>query len=44
MTCHSGVTLAPMHATVLAKWLKDSANAPDLEAFDENRFAFSDAA
>ncbi|UWQ85996.1 NAD(P)/FAD-dependent oxidoreductase [Leisingera caerulea] len=44
VTCHSGVTLAPLHAGVLAEWIDDTSNAPDLEAFDENRFAISDAA
>jgi len=44
VTCHSGVTLAPLHATILADWLEGTSNAPDLEAFDENRFALSDAA
>ncbi|MFZ1468784.1 MAG: FAD-dependent oxidoreductase [Paracoccaceae bacterium] len=44
VTCHSGVTLASLHATALADWINDTANAPDLEAFDENRFALSDAA
>ena len=44
VTCHSGVTLAPLHASILADWIDDTANAPDLEAFDENRFALSDAA
>ena len=44
VTCHSGVTLAPLHATALAEWIDETSNAPDLEAFDENRFALSDAA
>ena len=44
VTCHSGVTLAPLHATALAEWIDDLSSAPDLEAFDENRFALSDAA
>ncbi|WP_137113994.1 FAD-dependent oxidoreductase [Mesorhizobium sp. GR13] len=44
VTCHSGVTLAPLHATTLANWIDDTSNAPDLEAFDENRFTLSDAA
>jgi glycine oxidase len=44
VTCHSGVTLAPMHATALADWINTTSDAPDLEAFDENRFALSDAA
>ncbi len=44
VTCHSGVTLAPLHATALADWINDTADAPNLEAFDEDRFALSDAA
>lgn len=44
VTCHSGVTLAPLHASILADWIEETPNAPDLEAFDENRFALSDAA
>lgn len=44
VTCHSGVTLAPLHATTLAAWIDGTGDAPDLEAFDENRFALSDAA
>ncbi|MCC0064950.1 MAG: FAD-binding oxidoreductase [Defluviimonas sp.] len=44
VTCHSGITLAPLHASVLADWIENTETAPDLEAFDENRFALSDAA
>lgn len=44
VTCHSGVTLAPMHASVLADWIDDTLQTPDLEAFDEHRFTLSDAA
>jgi len=44
VTCHSGVTLAPLHASVLADWIEDTSAAPDLEGFDENRFSLSDAA
>jgi glycine/D-amino acid oxidase-like deaminating enzyme len=44
VTCHSGVTLAPLHAGELAKWIEQNEDAPDLEAFDENRFALSSAA
>ncbi len=39
VTCHSGVTLASAHAVELPKWLLGAADAPDLEAFDEIRFA-----
>jgi glycine/D-amino acid oxidase-like deaminating enzyme len=44
VTCHSGVTLAAFHGTKLADWLEDTAAAPDLEAFDEHRFALSASA
>ena len=38
VTCHSGVTLAPMHATKLVDWLDKNDLAPDLEAFSDARF------
>ena len=41
ITCHSGVTLAPLHATLLGGWIDGTPDAPDLEAFDERRFALS---
>ncbi|HBB81699.1 MAG TPA: FAD-binding oxidoreductase [Sulfitobacter sp.] len=44
VTCHSGVTLAPLHASVLADWILNTSPTPDLEAFDECRFALSHAA
>lgn len=44
VTCHSGVTLAPLHASILADWIEETSNAPDLEAFDEHRFPLSNAA
>lgn len=44
VTCHSGVTLAPLHASVLADWIENTSTAPDLEAFDEHRFTLSNAA
>ena len=44
VTCHSGVTLASLHASVLAHWIENTSAAPDLEAFDEHRFALSTAA
>jgi len=44
VTCHSGITLAPLHATALADWIDAKAGAPDLEAFDENRITLSPAA
>lgn len=44
VTCHSGVTLASLHASLLADWIEGNSGAPDLEAFDEHRFAISTAA
>lgn len=38
-TCHSGVTLAAVHARLLPDWLEGAATAPDLEVFSEDRFA-----
>ena len=38
VTCHSGVTLASLHASTLADWIAQSTLAPNLEAFDEIRF------
>lgn len=39
VTCHSGITLAAAHARLLPLWLEGRADAPDLEAFGEQRFA-----
>ena len=39
ITCHSGVTLAAAHTDLLAKWILDHSDGPDLEGFDETRFA-----
>ena len=39
VTCHSGVTLAAAHARLLPRWLEDLPDAPDLEKFNERRFA-----
>lgn len=44
VTCHSGVTLASLHSTLLAQWLIDSSNSSMVEAFNESRFALSVAA
>jgi len=44
VTCHSGVTLAPLHTSVLAEWILNTSATPELEAFDECRFALSHAA
>jgi glycine/D-amino acid oxidase-like deaminating enzyme len=41
VTCHSGITLAAAHAGFLPDWLEGRADAPDLEAFSEDRFAVS---
>ena len=38
VTCHSGVTLASLHVSVLSDWIENTSAAPDLEAFDEDRF------
>lgn len=44
VTCHSGVTLASLHSTLLAQWLIDGSHSPTLEAFNESRFTLSVAA
>lgn len=44
VTCHSGITLAAVHSRLLPLWLEGRADAPDLEAFSETRFAVSSAA
>jgi glycine/D-amino acid oxidase-like deaminating enzyme len=44
ITCHSGITLAAAHARLLPLWIEGRADAPDLEAFSERRFAISTAA
>ncbi|GIT89168.1 FAD-binding oxidoreductase [Roseobacter sp. OBYS 0001] len=44
VTCHSGVTLASMHASSLVEWIENTPAAPDLEAFDEHRFSLSNLA
>lgn len=44
VTCHSGVTLAPLHASVLADWIENTSETPDLGEFDESRFTLSHAA
>jgi len=41
VTCHSGITLAAVHARVLPDWLEGTRAAPDLEVFSEDRFAVS---
>lgn len=38
VTCHSGVTLAAVHAVDLPQWIVSAENGPDLSAFSENRF------
>lgn len=39
VTCHSGITLAAVHARLLPDWLEGAAVAPDLEVFGEARFS-----
>jgi glycine/D-amino acid oxidase-like deaminating enzyme len=41
VTCHSGITLAAVHALRLGAWLEGAADAPDLEEFSEQRFEIS---
>jgi glycine/D-amino acid oxidase-like deaminating enzyme len=41
VTCHSGITLAAAHARLLPDWLEGTDAAPDLEVFNEARFAVS---
>ncbi len=38
ISCHSGITLAAAHSYLLPHWLEDSADAPNLEVFSEERF------
>ena len=44
VTCHSGITLASLHCSLLAEWIIDASNQSTLEAFSENRFSISSAA
>lgn len=37
-TCHSGITLAPLHANVIAKWVAGSGMPDSLSAFSLKRF------
>ncbi|MEP2530195.1 FAD-binding oxidoreductase [Shimia sp.] len=39
VTCHSGITLAAVHARSLPNWLTGVGKVPDLEVFGESRFA-----
>ncbi|KPN63860.1 Glycine/D-amino acid oxidase [Aliiroseovarius crassostreae] len=41
VTCHSGITLSAAHARLLPDWLEGTDAAPDLEVFNEDRFAIS---
>lgn len=41
VTCHSGITLAAVHARFLPDWLERTGAAPDLEVFSEDRFSVS---
>jgi hydrogen cyanide synthase HcnC len=38
VTCHSGVTLAAVHAGAVPDWVLNKGHAPDLSSFDESRF------
>ena len=38
ITCHSGVTLASLHASILSDWIDNNIKTPNLEAFNEARF------
>jgi glycine/D-amino acid oxidase-like deaminating enzyme len=38
VTCHSGVTLASIHARCLPDWFDKAEGAPDLGVFSEDRF------
>lgn len=38
ISCHSGITLAAVHTYLLPHWLEQSADAPNLELFSEDRF------
>lgn len=38
VTCHSGITLAAMHAKVLTPWLRGGAEPSDIHAFKAERF------
>ncbi len=41
VSCHSGITLAAAHSYLLPDWLEQTADAPDLELFSEQRFKIS---
>lgn len=38
ISCHSGITLAAAHSYLLPHWLEQTADAPNLELFSEDRF------
>ena len=38
VTCHSGITLASVHAGVVADWIMGADAAPEMTAFSEERF------
>jgi len=44
VTCHSGVTLAAVHALVLAGWIAGAAGADYMESFSAKRFQLHSAA
>lgn len=39
VTCHSGITLAAVHALVLSKWIAGNEQPENLECFSGNRFS-----
>lgn len=38
VTCHSGITLAAVHAKLIPEWLERSDTAPNLDSFSDTRF------
>ena len=38
VTSHSGITLAPLHANILSKWILDGESPEGFEQFHSNRF------
>lgn len=38
VTCHSGITLAPMHAGALVDWMRGAAEPSDIQTFKAERF------
>lgn len=38
VTCHSGITLASLHADVLVNWMRGGAEPPEIKTFKSERF------